>query len=99
MATELLGWVHSLQYRDVVQASAATPAEHSSGGHQSNPWRPFAAGEKSHYDIFSVVNNKFPMEVMSFCYRSGRNDCVISSGIKSCIPCRLQKCLQVRTIY
>ena len=32
------------------------------------------------------------------CFRSGRNDCVISSGIKSCIPCRLQKCLQVRTI-
>ena len=28
-------------------------------------------------------------------FRSGKNDCVISSGIKSCIPCRLQKCLQV----
>jgi len=27
--------------------------------------------------------------------RSGKNDCVISSGIKSCIPCRLNKCLQV----
>ena len=88
-----------------MQASAATPAEHSSGGHQSNPWRLSAAGEKLNYDIFSnskansKVNNKFPMEVMSFCFRSGRNDCVISSGIKSCIPCRLQKCLQVRTIY
>jgi len=33
--------------------------------------------------------------VASFRCRSGRNDCVISSGIKSCIPCRLQKCLQV----
>ena len=28
--------------------------------------------------------------------RSGKNDCIITSGIKSCIPCRLSKCLQVR---
>ena len=35
--------------------------------------------------------------VTSFRCRSGRNDCIITSGIKSCIPCRLTKCLQVRT--
>jgi len=33
--------------------------------------------------------------ISSFRCRSGKNDCIISSGIKSCIPCRLQKCLQV----
>ena len=32
----------------------------------------------------------------SYRCRSGKNDCIISSGVKSCISCRLQKCLKVR---
>ena len=41
----------------------------------------------------SFVKKQLSKRVLHF--RSGKNDCVISSGIKSCIPCRLQKCLQV----
>lgn len=33
--------------------------------------------------------------ISSFRCRSGKNDCIITSGIKSCIPCRLTKCLQI----
>lgn len=33
--------------------------------------------------------------VSSFRCRSGKNDCIITSGIKSCIPCRLAKCLKI----
>jgi len=50
------------------------------------------------YSCRAFFRRSSSRSVSSFRCRSGRNDCIITSGIKSCIPCRLTKCLEVRFV-
>ena len=50
---------------------------------------------QSCYSCRAFFRRTSPRPVSSFSCRSGLNNCSINSGSKSCIPCRLTKCLQV----
>ena len=50
---------------------------------------------QSCYSCRAFFRRTSPRPISSFRCRSGLNNCTINSGSKSCIPCRLTKCLQV----
>jgi len=52
-------------------------------------------GGQSCYSCRAFFRRTSPRPVSSFSCRSGLNNCSINSGSKSCIPCRLTKCLQI----
>jgi len=51
-------------------------------------------GGQSCYSCRAFFRRTSPRPISSFRCRSGLNNCVINSGSKSCIPCRLTKCLK-----
>jgi len=52
-------------------------------------------GGQSCYSCRAFFRRTSPRPISSFRCRSGKNNCIINSGCKSCIPCRLTKCLQI----
>jgi len=52
-------------------------------------------GGQSCYSCRAFFRRTSPRPISSFRCRSGLNNCIINSGSKSCIPCRLTKCLQI----
>eukprot|EP00092_Neocalanus_flemingeri_P018610 GFUD01020154.1.p1 GENE.GFUD01020154.1~~GFUD01020154.1.p1 ORF type:complete len:460 (+),score=117.03 GFUD01020154.1:43-1422(+) len=52
-------------------------------------------GGQSCYSCRAFFRRTSPRPISSFRCRSGQNNCIINSGSKSCIPCRLTKCLQI----
>ena len=50
---------------------------------------------QSCYSCRAFFRRTSPRPISSFRCRSGLNNCTINSGSKSCIPCRLTKCIQV----
>merc|ERR1712242_159161 len=52
-------------------------------------------GGKSCYSCRAFFRRFSLCPLSSFRCRSGLNNCIINSGRRGCIPCRLNKCLQV----
>jgi len=52
-------------------------------------------GGQSCYSCRAFFRRTSPRPISSFRCRSGLNNCIINSGSKSCIPCRLTKCIQI----